>query len=124
MLIVDSDVYVKVPSDLASEEPGLEPWLEVDLSELGLDGTLDPADILREVARDATSTVKGQSARVTLDPRTGDVRAVTLAYSQSSPRAHVHVVLRLTGFGPEPAAVAPPSDQVGDLASALQQLGF
>jgi hypothetical protein len=124
VLIVGSDVYVRVPSELATEEPSLKPWLEVSLSELGLDDLLSPADILREVARDATSTVKDQSAQVTLDPRTGDVRTVTLSYSQPSPRARVRVVLRLTGFGPQPATVAPPPDQVGDLASALQDLGF
>jgi len=122
--VVGSDAYVKVPSDLASEEPGLKPWLEVSLSALGLDDTLNPADILRQVARDATSEVAGQRARVTLDRRTGKVRTISLAYSQPSPRAHVKVTLHLTGFGPEHATVAPPEDQVGDLASALRQFGF
>jgi hypothetical protein len=122
--IVGSDAYVRVPSDLASEEPGLKPWLEASLSELGLDNVLSPADILREVARDATSNVAGQRARVTLDPSTGKVRSIALTYSQPSPQARVRVRLHFTGFGPEPATVAPPADQVGDLSSALQQLGF
>jgi hypothetical protein len=122
--IVGSEAYVRVPSDLASEEPGLKPWLEVSLSEVGLDDVLSPADILREVARDATSNVAGQRARVTLEPKTGKVRSIALTYSQASPRAHVRVRLHFTGFGPEPATVAPPADQVGDLSSALKQIGF
>jgi hypothetical protein len=122
--IVGSEAYVRVPSDLASEDPGVKPWLEVSLSELGLDDVLNPSDLLREVARDATSNVAGQRARVTLDPLTGKVRTIMLTYSQPSPRAHVRLTLHFTGFGPEPPTVAPPADQVGDLASALQQLGF
>jgi hypothetical protein len=124
VLIVGSEAYLRVPSDLATEEPGLKPWLEVSLSEIGLDDVLSPADILREVARDATSNVAGQHAQVTIDPKTGKVRSIALTYSQPSLQAHVRVRLHFTGFGPEPATVAPPADQVGELSSALQQLGF
>jgi hypothetical protein len=122
VVLVGDEVYVQVPSELASELAS-ESWLDASISQLGLGSSLSPADILREIARDATGNVPGQRARVTLDPRTGLVRTVSLTYSTPG-GDHVSVTLQFAGFGPEPASQAPPSTEVGDLSMALRQLGF
>jgi hypothetical protein len=121
--LVGSEAYAQVPSDLAGEIPGSDAWLESSISALDLGDSLDPADILREVARDATQNVPGQRAHVTIDPSTGLVRTIVLNYSVPG-GYHVHVRLILNGFRPQAATGAPPSDQTGNLQSALQALGF
>jgi hypothetical protein len=124
VVLAGHEAYVQVPVGLAGELPTSASWLEASISELGLGSSLSPSDILREVARDATRTVPDQHARVTLDPVTGLVRSLVLTYFKPGPRYHVSVTLRFTGFGAQPTTQAPPSTQVGDLASALKRLGF
>jgi hypothetical protein len=121
--LVGSEAYAQVPSDLAGLIPASDGWLESSLSALDLGDSLDPADILREVARDATQNVPGQRARVTIDPRTGLVRKIVLSYAVPG-GYHMHVMLTLTGFKAQDATVAPPAAQTGSLQSALQALGF
>jgi len=118
------EAYVQVPADLASELPTSASWLAASISELGLGSSLNPSDILREVARDATGAVPDQHARVTLDPSTGLVRSLVLAYGRPGPRYHVSVTLHFTGFGAEPASQAPLPQDVGNLRSALRELGL
>jgi hypothetical protein len=122
VILVGDEAYVQVPSELANELPS-ESWLEASISELGLGDSLSPPDILREIARDATTPVPGQRAQVTLDARTRLVRTISLAYSMPG-GYRVRVTLRFTGFNPEAASQAPPPADVGALASGLRQLGF
>jgi len=124
VVLAGHEAYVQVPAGLAGELPTPASWLEARISELGLGSSLSPSDILREVARDTTRTVPDQHARVTIDPGTGLVRNLVLTYSKPGPRYHVSVTLRFTGFGTESVTQAPPSTQVGDLGSALKQLGL
>ena len=121
--LVGGEAYAQVPSDLAGEIPGSATWLESSISALDLGDSLNPADILREVARDATENVPGQRAQVTIDPVTGLVRTIVLNYAVAG-GYHVHVRLTLTGFKAEDATVAPPASETGNLQSALQALGF
>jgi len=121
--LVGSEAYAQVPSDLAGQIPGSDAWLESSISALDLGDSLNPADILREVARDATENVPGQRAHVTIDPRTGLVRTIVVNYAVPG-GYHVHVRLTLTGFNAQNATVAPPASQTGSLQSALQALGF
>jgi hypothetical protein len=121
--LVGSEAYVQVPSDLASEISTSDSWLQDSISALGLGDSLNPADILREVARDATQDVAGQRAHVTIDPSTGLVRTIVLNYAVPG-GYHVHVRLTLTGFNTQAATVAPRATQTGDLQTALQALGF
>lgn len=121
--VVGSQAYVQVPSELASQVSSTDAWLEDSLSALDLGDSLNPAEILRDVARDATAKVPGQRARVTIDPSTGLVRTIVLAYSVAG-GYHVHVRLTLTGFNAQAPTAAPPSTQTGDLQTALKALGF
>jgi hypothetical protein len=121
--LVGSEAYVQVPSDLASQISTSDGWLQESISALGLGDSLSPADILREVARDATEDVPGQRAHVTIDPSTGLVRTIVLSYAVPG-GYHVHVRLTLTGFSTEAPTRSPPSTQTGDLATALRALGF
>ncbi len=122
VVLVGDESYVQVPSELADELPS-ESWLEASLAELDV-SSASPSQILRQVARDATTTVPDQRAHVVIDPSTGLVRSLTLTYSEPTPGYHVSMSLRFTGFGPEPASQAPPATEVGDLSAALHQLGF
>ena len=121
--VLGSEAYVQVPSELASEASTTDTWLEDSLSALDLGDSLNPAEILRDVARDATAHVPGQRARVTIDPSTGLVRTIVLTYSVAGGYL-VHVRLTLTGFNTQAATTAPPSTQTGDLPTALKALGF
>jgi hypothetical protein len=121
--VVGSEAYVQVPSELASQVSATDSWLEDSLSALDLGDSLNPAEILRDVARDATAEVPGQRARVTIDPSTGLVRTIVLTYSVAG-GYHVHVRLTLTGFNAQAPTTAPPSTQTGDLQTALKALGF
>ena len=121
--LVGSEVYAQVPSDIASELSTNDGWLEDSLEALDLGDSLDPADVLREVARDATQTVPDQRARVTIDPATGLVRTIVINYTVPG-GYHVHAALTLTGFGTQPATSAPPPAQTGDLRTVLKSLGF
>jgi hypothetical protein len=121
--LVGGEAYAQVPSDLAGELPGSATWLQSSISALDLGDSLNPADILREVARDATENVPGQRAHITIDPVTGLVRTIVIDYAVAG-GYHVHVRLTLTGFKAQSATVAPPSSDTGSLQSALQSLGF
>ena len=99
-------------------------WLEGSVSALGLADTVDPAVILSQTARDATQRVPGQHARVAIDPATGLVRSVLLAFYDPLLHAHIRVALRFTGFGEVSPARAPPAAEVGSLASAARRFGF
>ncbi|HEX3616329.1 MAG TPA: hypothetical protein VHU61_07310 [Solirubrobacteraceae bacterium] len=121
--LVGSEAYARVPSELAGQVPRADAWLASSISALDLGDSLNPADILREIARDATRHVPGQRARVTIDPATGLVRTIVLNYAVPG-GYHVHVRLTLTGFKPQAATDAPPSSQTGNLQSALRALGF
>jgi hypothetical protein len=121
--LVGGETYAQVPSDLASQIPGGAAWLGSSIAALDLGDSLDPADILREVARDATHNVPGQRAHVTIDPATGLVKTIVINYSVRG-GYHVHVRLTLTGFKAQSATVAPPTSQTGNLQTALQALGF
>jgi hypothetical protein len=121
--VVGSEAYVQVPSELASQVSSTDTWLEDSLSALDLGDSLNPAEILRDVARDATADVPDQRARVTIDPSTGLVRTIVLSYSVAG-GYHVHVRLTLTGFNTQAPTTAPPSTQTGDLQAALKVLGF
>ncbi|HWD69890.1 MAG TPA: hypothetical protein VG293_06815 [Solirubrobacteraceae bacterium] len=121
--LVGPQAYVQVPADIAREVGISAGWLEDSIAALGLGDTLSPPDILREVARDATRTVAGQRAHVTLDPATGLVRTIALSYAVAG-GYHVRVRLTLTGFGNQTASAAPAAAQTRDLRSALKALGF
>jgi hypothetical protein len=121
--LVGGQAYVQVPSDIAAELRSSEGWLQDSITALGLGDALNPRDILRELARDATRRVAGQRARVTIDPSTGLVQTIVLHYTAVG-RYHVRVRLTLTGFGTEPATAAPPPDRTGELQSVLAALGF
>lgn len=121
--VVGGEAYAQVPSELAGELPSADSWLESSLAALDLGDSLSPAEILSDVARDATQDVPDQRARVTIDPGTGLVRTIVLNYSVAG-GYHVHVRLLLTGFSAQPATAAPPPAQTGSLQSALQELGF
>jgi hypothetical protein len=123
VIAAGDEAYVKVPPDLASYLPGSAQWLEASLDQLDV-SSINPTVILQQLARDATSNVPGQRARVTIDPRTGLVRSVLLTYTELHPRYHVRVTLRFTGFKAEPPSPVPASGDVGQLAPVLQQLGF
>jgi hypothetical protein len=121
--LVGSEAYVQVPSDLATQTSTDDSWLQESIAALGLGDSLDPPDILREIARDATRPVPGQGARVTLDASTGLVRTIALSYRRPGGyRIRIH--LRFTGFGRQPATSPPPPADTGDLQTALQELGF
>jgi hypothetical protein len=122
VVLVGDQAYVQVPSELANELPS-ETWLEASLAQLDV-SSASPSTILQQVARDATTAIPDQRARVVIDPSTGLVRSLTLTYSEPRPGYHVSVSLRFTGFGSEPASQAPPPSQVGELSAALRQLGF
>jgi hypothetical protein len=122
VVLVGGEAYVQAPAGLGGQLPTRASWLQASISELGLGSSLSPSDILREVARDATGAVPDQHARVSIDPRTGLVRSLVLTYFKAG--HHVSVTLRFTGFGTEPASQAPPTQDVGDLISTLQELGF
>ncbi len=121
--LVGGEAYVQVPSDLAGALGTRDAWLDESISVLGLGDSLNPPDILRELARDAIQTVPGQRARVTLDPITGLVRTIVLSYAAAG-GYHVHVRVSLTGFGIQPATTAPPPARIGELQAALKDLGF
>lgn len=121
VVLAGGEAYAQVPSDLASLLSISDRWLEISPARLDLD-SLNPATILSQVARDATTRVPGQQAQVTIDPATGLVRTIALNYTEPG-GYRVRVRLRFTGFGPEPASPAPPVTQVGNLAAALEQLG-
>jgi hypothetical protein len=121
--LVGSEAYVQVPSEIADQLPSSDAWLEDSIQALGLGDSLSPPDILREVARDATQTVPGQRATVTIDPATGLVHALTLSYSVRG-GYHVRVHLSFTGFGVQPSTAPPPAGETGGLRSALGALGF
>lgn len=119
--LVGSEAYVQVPADVARQLGTSVGWLQDSIAALGLGDTLSPPDILREVARDATRTVAGQRARVTIDPATGLIRTITLHYAVAG-GYHVHVELTLTGFATQTATTAPPHSSA--LQPALHAIGF
>jgi hypothetical protein len=123
VILVDDEAYVQVPAGLTGELPTTASWLDASLAELDV-SSASPSVILQQIARDATSTVPDQRARVVIDPSTGLVRSLTLNYSEPRPGYRVSVRLRFTGFGSEPASQAPPAAEVGDLSAALRELGF
>ena len=122
-VIVGDRLYVRVPADDGSLVGISSRWLEGSVSALGLADTVNPAVVLAQTARDATQRVPGQRAHVTIDPATGLVRSLVLAFYDPAIHAHIRVALRFTGFAPVSPAQAPPADQVGDLPSALQRVG-
>lgn len=119
--LVGSQAYAQVPSDIARQLGTSAGWLQESISALGLGDSLSPDDILREIARDATQTVPGQRARVTIDATTGLIRTITLRYAVAG-GYKVHVHLMLNGFGPQAVTTAPA--QSSDLQSALRAIGF
>jgi hypothetical protein len=123
LVAVGDEVYLKLPSQIVSILPSLRPWQEASLSELGL-STLNPSVILGQVARDATRKIPDQQAKVTINPKTGLIRTIVLTYYVPGPRLHIAIHLTLTGFGHEPASIAPPADKVGRLLSVLKELGL
>lgn len=123
VVIVGSNVYVQTPSALKAMVGGVKPWLGTTLAAVGLGETLGPAEVFREVARDATTAVKDQNAQVTLNPTTGLVSSFTVTYSEPS-GTNVTATLNFTGYGPQPAASAPPASEVSSLTAALSALGI
>jgi hypothetical protein len=120
--LVGGEAYVQVPADIAGQLSSSDAWLQESISALGLGTSLRPQDILRELARDATRSVPGQRARVTIDPR-GLVRTIDLTYTAAG-GYHVRAQLTLTSFDRQPAATPPPPASTGELKSALRALGF
>ena len=119
--LIDGEVYVQVPSDIADQLGTSAGWLRDSIAALGLGDSLSPPDILREIARDATRSVAEQRARVTIAPASGLIRTVVLRYRVAGGyRVRVH--LTLTGFAVQSATPAP--GQSSDLPSALRSLGF
>ncbi len=123
-VIVGDALYLKVPPEAASVLQSSDQWLEGSVSGLGLSDSVDPARILSDTARDATRTVPDQTASVTLDPTTGLIHSLILSFYDPTLHAHIRVALRFTGFRAVSPAQAPPAAEVGDLAAAVQQLGF
>ncbi len=121
-LIVGDALYLRVPPDLADLLGSSTEWLEGSVTALGLADTVKPRVVLSQTARDATGRVAGQHARVTIDPATGLIRSLILAFYDPALRAHIRVALRFTGFRAVRPADAPPAAGVGDLASAFRQL--
>lgn len=123
VVLSGGDAYVRVPAAIAGQLHGSAAWLRTTVAALGLGTTLSPAEILREVARDATTSVPGQRARVTIDAASGRVSTVALVYTEPG-GYRVRVRLRFAGFAPQPASPPPPATQTGSLSAALAQLGF
>jgi hypothetical protein len=123
VVLAGGEAYVRVPAALASELATREGWLGAGLGSLGLGDSLSPAEILREVARDATTSVPDQHAHVAIDPHTGLVRTIVLTYSRPG-SYRLRVRLLLTGFSRQSASPAPPAAQTGSLTTALKALGF
>jgi hypothetical protein len=74
------------------------------------------------VRRGAVRNGAVRSGALVAAAATGLVRSLVVTYFKAG--YHVSVRLSFTGFGAEPAALAPPSTQVGDLGSVLKQFGF
>lgn len=124
VVLVGDALYLRVPPYLSGIVGSLPKWLEGSVTALGLADTVDPAVILSQTARDATQTVPGQHAHVAIDPATGLIRGLVLAFYDPAIHAHIRVALRFTGFSEVSAAQAPPAGDVGSLAAAAERLGF